>query len=133
MYQMLTGVSAADAAKSGEEALKEIGLTPGDFWRLRNIGVTEYQIEVYCRMGGGNRQCDKQGTLWDFILDVGPGEAVDVPDNEDGECTCGACTMQRELPKNSYFISDTDDEYDNTYNTIVFLRPSPDKSQEQAT
>lgn len=76
---------------------------PDDFPRFRDCFYNSESrtIEVYSRMGNGNREC------WEDYKD---------------DCTCLACKCNI-IEKNENFISRVDDTFDSTYCTFSFKIP----------
>jgi hypothetical protein len=60
---------------------------------------------VYTRNGGGNRDC------WEGAGKYGP------------ECSCVGCIATYRLPAHPLYLSDEDDDFDNTYATFKFQIP----------
>jgi len=79
--------------------------------RIRDIHLNKEadKIILYTRNGGGNRE------HWD-------------DEDEEGEnCTCTGCIITYNLPKHPNYISDYDDDFDNTYAYVEFSVPEEHK------
>ena len=96
MYNLLFGANAA-----GPAILATLGLRPDDFRRYRDCFVADGKIAVYTRMGGNNRD------MW-YDPEFGG--------SEDGK-------EYEKLTGHPCFISDDDDDFDNTYSTFYFKFP----------
>ena len=107
LYNILHGVNPATFFIA-----PMLGRHPEEWPRFRDcfIGEAKKTIEIYTRMGGNNGDC------WAW-------SETDYPKNENGECTCPACILDKELEFNPYFLSRHDDDFDNTYCTLVFKVP----------
>lgn len=101
MYGMVFGKS-----QDSEVLLKCLGLSQNDFYRFRDCYLSESgSIAVYTRGGGGNREC------WGGDCRV---------DNHIPECVISS---QEKLRKHPCYLSDADDEFDETYATFYFSVP----------
>jgi hypothetical protein len=90
--------------------LKILDISPKGKWRagrFRDIYLNEdgTRILLYTRNGGGNRE------HW--------GDGYE----ENGECLCPGCVIEKHLPKHPNYLCDYDDSFDCTYATIVFSVP----------
>lgn len=105
-YNMAFGKSSAAPA-----LLKMLGLGEDDFYRFRDCYLTEDgKIAVYTRGGGGNREC------WND------------DDCENGQHSVGCViTIQEENRKHPCYLSDSDDDFDNTYATFYFKVPDAEQ------
>ena len=83
--------------------LSIIGKTEEDFPRFRNVYIDKDSILVYTRTGGNNRRC------WE--------------DNKSKECKCPGCIMTYDVPLYENYVTDYDDDFDDTYATIKFSIP----------
>lgn len=104
LYNALFGQNPAS-----DLLLAIVGLTRADVGRFRDCYVdTEgeaLRIAVYTRNGGGNRE--------HYNDEKEPGES----------CGCTGCIITERLPQHPLYISDSDDEFDCTYATILFRVP----------
>lgn len=100
-YNILFGVNGAAPI-----LLATIGLRMEDVPRFRDCHLSDGNIAVYTRMGGGNRG------HWDFEeSDPGP------------ECSCPGCRAQHVLARHEHYLYDEDDDFDCTYATYYFRVP----------
>lgn len=96
MYNMIFGQNALAPA-----LLEILALTKADIGRFRDAFVSNGQIAIYTRLGGGNRECYcKEGIEHD----------------------CYTENIQL-LQNHSLYVSDKDDDFDNTYATFWFRIP----------
>ena len=106
MYALLFG-----SRPDSEKILALVGLKREDVPRFRDVFISEDDegplVAVYTRMGGGNRG------HWEFSSDSDPG-----PD-----CTCFGCRAIYYLAEHENYVSDKDDDYDETYATYFFRPP----------
>jgi hypothetical protein len=128
-----------------------LGLTREDVGRFRDAFVSEGQIAIYTRNGGGNRECwHGDVSLNDGYLGNpscgGVSRTVEVdeytksgliqktgrrimqtewtcPNPGASSCGCSGCVITYRLPAHPLYISDADDEFDCTYATIRFRIP----------
>lgn len=105
-YNMMFGKNPQSAL-----LLAVIGLCEHDVPRFRDVSLGERAgkpvIELYTRMGGGNRG------HWDGY------------DGDGGEdCACPGCRADYGLRSVPGFLYDEDDDFDNTYATYYFAVPS---------
>jgi hypothetical protein len=77
-----------------------------DVGRFRDAFVTNGEIAVYTRNGGGNRRC-----------------IHNAKDKDCGQPDCYACVINHRLPKHPLYLRDKDDNFDNTYATVYFKLP----------
>lgn len=147
LYNMLFGVNPASGV-----ILATLGLKPDEVGRFRDCFISDGQIAVYTRNGGGNRRCshaedpedghqrcqhhvvNKEVDEYEKV-DLGGGytfkatgrrviEPRYVCEQPDSEhCACTGCTIEHRLPKHPLYVRDVDDEYDCTYATIYFRFP----------
>ncbi len=80
--------------------LATLGLTEEAVGRFRDCGVSNGEIYVYTRNGGGNREC------WGCEND-----------------SCPGCIISNKLPAHPLYLRDEDDEFDCTYATVYFRFP----------
>ena len=78
-------------------------LQAGDVGRFRDAFISNGEIAIYTRNGGGNRDC------WD--------------DEKKEDCRCPGCIIGNILPKHPNYLRDEDDDFDSTYATIYFSIP----------
>lgn len=105
MYSMLFGRNAIAPV-----LLAMLDIDQGGAWvsgRFRDAFLSPdgTEIHLYTRNGGGNRE------HWDDEAEEGEG------------CRCTGCVAAYHLPKHPNYISDEDDDFDNTYATFVFSVP----------
>jgi hypothetical protein len=105
LYNLLFGKNPQSAL-----LLAVIGLKEHDVPRFRNVFVGERDgkptIDVYTRMGGGNRG------HWDsYEGDAGP------------DCSCPGCRASYFMRAVAGFRYDEDDDFDCTYRTFVYAVP----------
>jgi hypothetical protein len=100
MYTLLFGTN-----QHADLLLATLGLTRADVGRFRDAFLSEDEIAVYTRNGGGNRE------HWDG--DKEPGE----------QCDCCGCIIEYRLPKHPLYLRDKDDDFDCTYATVYFGLP----------
>jgi hypothetical protein len=103
LYNILFGRNAHSAL-----LLAVIGLKEHDVPRFRNVSAGDggKTIEIYTRMGGGNRG------HWDSYEGDG-GEA----------CECPGCRAKWVLVRHPLYLNDEDDDFDCTYATYTFSTP----------
>lgn len=104
LYNMLFGVNPLSKI-----ILATLRLTIEDVGRFRDCFVTNGEIAVYTRNGGGNREHYFYGDG----EDPGPGD----------HCKCTGCIITYHLPKHPCYLRDKDDDFDCTYATIYFKFP----------
>jgi len=80
------------------------------FGRYRDAFVTNGEIAVYTRNGGGHRRHNNE-----FTLSAGE------------HCNCPGCIIKYRLPKHPLYLRDMDDEFDSTYATVYFKLPEEHK------
>ena len=110
MYNILFGRNPMSTIILGMLNLKQ-----EDVGRFRDTYISNGEIAVYTRNGGGNRDCWNEGKI----------EGVDC-----GDRGCYACIITYRLPKHPNYLRDEDDDFDSTYATIWFS--IPDKFKELA-
>lgn len=110
LYNMMFGVNTNSA-----DVLKALGLTSGDVPRFRDAYVSEEQLCVHTRTGGGNR--DYYESL-EVCMDNYPEyfEGDDKPNEPTGP-------WNEDLRSHPWFIRDEDDGFDSTYATFYFQPP----------
>lgn len=96
-YNLIFGENPASDA-----ILATLGLARADCGRFRDCFISNGEIAVYTRNGGGNRQC------WEERGD---------------ECTCPGCIITDRLPRHPCYLRDEDDAFDCTYATVYFRFP----------
>ncbi len=100
MYNLLFGQNPMS-----DLLLGIIGLNKSAVGRFRDVFISNGEIAVYTRNGGGNRE------HWN-------------DEKEEGEdCDCTGCTITYYLPKHPLYLRDEDDDFDYTYATIYFKIP----------
>jgi hypothetical protein len=108
LYNMLFGVNPLS-----EVLLGLVGLSTQTVGRFRDCYVEfsgdRWLLCVYTRNGGGNRECWNAKT-WGA--------------REEG-CNCTGCIASLKLPEHPLYVSDEDDDFDNTYATFYFAVPKP--------
>lgn len=102
MYGMLF-----ERNKHSSFILAMLGLTEQSVGRFRDAFISDGEIAIYTRNGGGNRDC------WD----------AEQPTHDSGECPCAGCVITYRLPKHPNYLRDQDDDFDSTYATIYFSIP----------
>ncbi len=106
LYNILHGKNA-----DSEVLLAGLGLTRNDFYRFRDVWVSEDDlIAVYTRGGGNNREC--------YELDYEDGTCT-----EDGHADSCVIVKQEKLRQHPLYVRDVDDSFDNTYCTFYFRPP----------
>jgi hypothetical protein len=96
MYNMLFGQNPLSSLLLGM-----IGLTKSDFARFRDVFISNGEIAIYTRLGGGNRECY-------------------CGDENNHECYQQTI---RQLQSHQNYIRDEDDDFDCTYATFYFKIP----------
>jgi len=91
--------------------LGTLGMTKEDVGRFRDCFISEGEIAVYTRNGGGNR------------------EHYDEETEKGDSCHCTGCTITYQLPKHPCYLSDKDDNLDYTYATVFFKFPEEFKDE----
>ena len=105
LYNLLAGRNPQAAV-----LLEILGLTEAAVGRFRDAFVLPDRIAVYTRNGGGNRE----HFAYNDALEQTP---------IDESCCCTGCIITVHLPKHPLYISDKDDDFDNTYATVYFRFP----------
>ena len=100
MYSLVHGQNPI-----GPDLLLVLGLTTADVGRYRDAFVSNGQIAVYTRNGGGNRD------HWDDDRDEG------------SSCDCTGCIATYRLPAHPLYLRDEDDDFHCTYATFYFRVP----------
>lgn len=95
-------------------------LYPEGWGRERGCGFTVHHnrlvIFLSSRNGGGNREC--------CAVALNRGVRDSPTESEtDAFCHCFACVQTKLLPMNKYYITDWDDDGDNTYANTIFHIP----------
>jgi hypothetical protein len=128
LYNVLFGTN-----QSADELLAVLGLARASVGRFRDCYVSDGQIVVYTRNGGGNRECINLpeygcGGWWgkdectnDYCRKHHPEKRTS--DGDCGDPSCYACIIEYRLPKHPCYIRDEDDEFDCTYASIYFRIP----------
>lgn len=107
LYNMVHGMNGnlvvVGSAILGFRIDQEIPRFRDIFTKDEECPVTDYDLLIYTRMGGGNYEC------WG---------------NDDGEydtedCDCPACKLSRIIDTAPWVVTTYDDSYDETYKTIV--------------
>ncbi len=97
LYNMINGVNPATFI-----LLPMYGKHPDEYPRFRDCFSDGRTVELLLRMGGDNGNC------WE--------------DNNDN-CDCPACTLNKMLEESPHFLKRTDAEFDSTYCKILFSIP----------
>ncbi len=121
--------------------------------RFRDISYRNKKIILYCRQGGGNRECVQE---WSHSIKEYKAEGYEIKDHPEHRyystyCYCTDCNYNpdikskddckqfcngdsdyqrynKQVAEHPYHISDTDDDFDSTYNTHTFdLLAHPDR------
>jgi hypothetical protein len=149
LYNMIFGRNTqapALLAVLGFKSTTEVG-------RFRDAYISDGEIAVYTRNGGGNRQCwhddnPEYGSpeCKHHVITVETDEIEEVPlgkhlktykktgrkveenryvcENPNSpDCGCSGCIITHRLPKHAYYLRDQDDSFDSTYATIYFSFP----------
>ena len=103
MYNLIFGQN-----KHSDLILALLHLKKESVGRFRDAFITNGEIAVYTRNGGGNRE------HWDYTYD----------NNEGADCPCPGCIITHHLPKHPNYLRDEDDDFDSTYATIYFSIPT---------
>lgn len=104
-YNMIFGENA-----NSDLILKALDLTRKDIGRFRDIFLKDGKIELYTRLGGGNRRCP-----------------CDKDEVENHSCSvCYRNEIER-LQNHPNYIKDEDDNFDDTYATFYFEYPEKHK------
>ena len=94
----------------GEVLLAVLGLNTQSVGRYRDAFVSNGEIVVYTRNGGGNREC--------YLDEDNPTQESDC-----GRDGCYSCAITHRLPKHPNYLRDQDDTFDSTYATVYFSIP----------
>src|SRR3990167_6526477 len=105
MYNMLFGSNPASST-----ILATLGLTVEDIGRFRDCFVTDNQIAIYTRLGGGNKECFCESKN----------------NSHEGFCYVTNIETMRAHPN---FLYDQDDTFDETYCTYYFSFPDQFKDK----
>jgi hypothetical protein len=148
LYNMIFGTNPASRL-----ILATLDLQTKDVGRFRDCFISQGEIAVYTRNGGGNRECwhaqtPKNGspeckhhtieeerdiyeetTVGQVQIMTGKivgrkTETLYVCEAPNTElCACPGCIIQHRLPKHPLYLRDEDDDFDSTYATIYFRFP----------
>jgi len=103
MYNTLFGQNPLS-----EFILATLGLTKGDIGRFRDCFITEGEVAIYTRLGGGNREC--------YCDELCPEELAK------GNHCCYQPYIEK-LQAHSCYLKDENDDFDTTYATFYLSFP----------